>query len=161
MRESGSQRVGFTVGVISDTHGRLNPNAADALKGVDAIIHAGDVGGPDILTALERIAPVSAVKGNMDGGAWTRDLPNADVVSFGQTLLYVLHDLHKLDLDPESSGFKVVISGHTHQAAATRKNGVLYLNPGSATQPRYGSAISVALMRIEGDTVDYRIIALE
>ncbi len=161
MPENSSGNNTVRVGVISDTHGRLIPEAARALEGVDVIIHAGDIGSPDVLAELELIAPVFAVKGNMDGGSWTRDLPSADVVAFGETLMYVLHDLHRLDLDPEAAGFKAVISGHTHQAAATRKEGVLYINPGSASQPRYGSSVSVALLRVNGENVDFRFVNLE
>jgi len=148
------------VGVISDTHGHLLPQAKKALEGVDAIIHAGDIGDRKILDDLRRIAPVFAVRGNMDSGGWATDLPAADVVELGEVVLYVLHDLYALDLDPESAGFQAVICGHTHRAAATEKNGVLYLNPGSASLPKLNAASSVALMRIDGKALDVRFVEI-
>ena len=149
------------VGVISDTHGHLLPKVEQILKPVHAIIHAGDIGSPDILDALGRIAPVYAVRGNMDGGGWTRELPETEVVTLGRSLLYVLHDLNSLDLDPGASGFQAVVTGHTHRPAARRENGVLYLNPGSATFPKFSESASLALLRIRGTALDVDFVGLE
>ena len=121
-----------TVGVISDTHGLLRPEAVAALAGVERIVHAGDIGSPDVLAALGRIAPVAAVRGNNDREAWAARIPETEVVEVGDVSLYVLHDLHELDLDPRAAGFAAVIAGHSHQPRVEEKAGVLYLNPGSA-----------------------------
>lgn len=134
------------IGVISDTHGLLRPNVADKLCGVERIIHAGDVGNPDILDELENIAPVVAVRGNVDRGAWAQTLPLTAVVEVGHRLLYVLHDLHALDLDPVAAGFAAVISGHSHKPLAEERYGVLYLNPGSIGPRRF--TLPVTLVRL-------------
>ena len=120
--------------MISDTHGLLRPEALAALQGSEHIIHAGDVGSPEILERLAAIAPVTAVRGNVDKDAWARKLPETEVVEFGGVSIYVLHDLAQLDLKPEAAGFEVVISGHSHVAKSERRNGVLFFNPGSAGQ---------------------------
>ena len=151
----------IVVGVISDTHGRLFPSAEKALAGVDAIIHAGDIGGSQVLDDLKRIAPVYAVRGNMDSGEWTGGLPQADVVAMGEAQFYVLHDLYALALDPRAAGFQAVISGHTHRAAATRKNGVLYVNPGSASLPKISEPASLALIRIRGKQLEVDFVRLD
>jgi putative phosphoesterase len=139
----------ITIGVISDTHGHLPPAALRAFAGVEHIIHAGDIGGPEIIDNLRRIAPLTAVKGNMDGGRWTTALKATEVVDFDSVLLYVIHDLYGLDLVPEVAGMSAVICGHTHQPASAVKNGVLFLNPGSASLPRRGHPPTVAIIRIE------------
>ena len=161
MKEKRSNNGRILAGIISDTHGHLSPKARQALTGVDYILHAGDIGTPEILNELKRIAPVFAVRGNMDFGTWARDLPVADVVELGEVTLYALHDLNALDLDPRAAGFQAVISGHTHRAAATRKNGVLYVNPGSATFPKHGMTASVARLRIQGDVLDVEFVDVE
>jgi len=161
MMKPKSDNESILVGVISDTHGRLHPKVKKALNSVDAIIHAGDIGSPEILEDLTRIAPVFPVRGNMDRGDWTRNLPEADVVELGDALVYVLHDLYALDLDPKAAGFQAVICGHTHRAASTRKGGVLYVNPGSASFPKFNSAASLALLRIQGKEMDVRFVDLE
>src|ERR1700747_1941807 len=120
------------IGVISDTHGLLRPEAVEALRGVDRILHAGDVGDPQILKELESIAPVTAVRGNVDSGEWGQKLPLTEVVEVDGVSIYMLHILDKLDLKPEASRFAVVVYGHSHIPKIEEKNGVLYFNPGSA-----------------------------
>ena len=148
------------VGVVSDTHGYLNPAIARAFQEVDLIVHAGDVGKVDVLEKLRRIAPVHAVRGNMDRGGWARKLPLTQIVEAGEVLLYLLHDLSRLDLEPSAAGLHAVISGHTHRSRVQERNGVLLLNPGSATFPRYDASGSVALLRIEGTNVEVRLVDL-
>jgi putative phosphoesterase len=135
------------VGVISDTHGLLRPEAIEALQGVDQIVHAGDIGNPRILDDLRRIAPVSAVRGNVDLGSWALDLPTTQLVEAGKALLYVVHDLSTLDLDPRAAGFQVVISGHSHRPLIERREEVLFVNPGSAGPRRF--RLPVSLVRLE------------
>jgi putative phosphoesterase len=132
------------VGLISDTHGLLRPEAVSALAGSDLIIHAGDVGQPEILDALRAIAPVVAVRGNIDRGAWADALPATAVAQAGDALLYVLHDLNELDLDPAAAGFAAVVSGHSHQPKKYKRSGALYINPGSAGPRRFKLPITVA-----------------
>ncbi len=137
------------VGVISDTHGLLRPEAAQALHGSDLIIHAGDVGNSDIIAELKTIAPLFVVRGNIDKEAWANDLPANQVVQFGYSSIYVIHDLHDLDLDPEAAGFSAVITGHTHRAHEYRKGKVLFLNPGSAGPKRFDLPITLARLNVE------------
>lgn len=136
------------IGVISDTHGLLRPEAVRALDGVQLIIHAGDVGAPEILTRLKTIAPVFAVRGNVDTQPWAQELPLTTVVETSGFSFYVLHNLHDLDLKPEAAGFDAVISGHTHQAEQHFDSGVLYLNPGSAGPRRFHLPVTLALLEI-------------
>lgn len=136
------------IGVISDTHGLLRPEAISALTGVELIIHAGDIGNPEVLKGLQRLAPVQAVRGNTDRGGWAAVLPRTLVVEVGGVLIYVLHELFTLDLDPAAAGFAAVIFGHSHEPHMERKNGVLYLNPGSAGPRRFTLPVSVATMAI-------------
>jgi uncharacterized protein len=133
-----------SVGLISDTHGLLRPEALAALQGSDLIIHAGDVGTPEIIDQLSALAPVVAVKGNIDKGAWASRLPATAVAEAGSILIYVLHDLAQLDLDPAAAQFHVVVSGHSHKPSRTEKNGVMYLNPGSAGPRRFQLPITIA-----------------
>jgi putative phosphoesterase len=133
----------ITLGVISDTHGLLRPEAVEALRGSDRILHAGDVGAPEILEALAQIAPVTAIRGNVDTEAWARTLPQIEVVEIGGVSIYMLHDLARLDLKPEAAGFRVVVYGHSHQPKIEEKNGVLYFNPGSAGPRRFNLPVSV------------------
>jgi uncharacterized protein len=136
------------LGIISDTHGLLRPEAEEALQGVDLIVHAGDVGHPDVLTNLKRIAPVFAVKGNVDTAPWAQELPITTVVEAGAATLYVLHNLNDLDLRPEAAGFHFVISGHTHQPTEVERDGVIYLNPGSAGPRRFHLPIMLARLNL-------------
>jgi uncharacterized protein len=148
------------VGVISDTHGLLRPEAVDALKGSELILHAGDVGDPDVLEALRRIAPTIAVRGNVDTRAWAQVLPTTEVVEIGALHVYMLHNLADLDLDPKAAQFAAVISGHTHRPGAEMRDGVLYLNPGSAGPRRFRLPIAMARMNVEGDRLTHEIIRL-
>lgn len=133
-----------SVGLISDTHGLLRDQAVEALRGSDLIIHAGDVGKPEVLTALARLAPVTAVKGNVDKGQWAAELPATAIVDAGPAIIYVLHDIQELDLDPAAAGIQIVISGHSHKPSRSEKSGVLYINPGSAGPRRFQSPVTVA-----------------
>lgn len=132
------------VGLISDTHGLLREEAFRALAGSSLIIHAGDVGKPEILEALKALAPVVAVRGNVDTDPWARALPSTAVAEVAGATLYVLHDIHTLDVDPAAVGFQVVVSGHSHKPAREERAGVLYLNPGSAGPRRFQLPITVA-----------------
>ena len=149
------------VGVISDTHGLVRPEALRAIRGVELILHAGDVGAPEVLTALRTIAPVYSVRGNVDREDWARNLPKTRTIEVGRYMLYLLHDLHSLDLDPAAAGFRAVISGHSHHPCAEQRNGVLYLNPGSAGPRRFRLPVSVALLKIEGDFLEARLVELK
>lgn len=134
----------FNVGVISDTHGLLRPEAFSALQGSDAIIHAGDVGERTILDQLKGIAPTYAVRGNVDTERWCESLPRTEVVQLQNISVYVLHNLRDLDLNPKAAGFQIVISGHTHKPDAHWDDGVLYINPGSAGPRRFSLPICLA-----------------
>ena len=134
------------IGLISDTHGLLRPEAVSALQGVELIIHAGDVGDPEVLARLKRIAPVFAVRGNVDTQQWALGLPPTTVVEASGTSFYVLHNLRELDLRPEAAKFDFVISGHTHQPEQFERNGALYINPGSAGPRRFHLPITIALL---------------
>lgn len=149
------------IGVISDTHGLLRPQAVAALQGVELIIHAGDIGGPEILDALERVAPVWAVRGNIDKDNWARKLPQSRVVEVGGVHLYVLHDQYLLDLDPAAAGFQAVIYGHSHRPHLEQKAGVLYLNPGSAGPRRFTMPVSLALLRVSGHSLAAELLELK
>lgn len=149
------------IGVVSDTHGLLRTEAVEALRGSDAIIHAGDVGDASILEILRGVAQVTVVRGNVDRAADVRDLPETAVLEAGGLSIYVLHDLAQLDLDPKAAGFAVVVSGHTHQPVVRKRDGVLYLNPGSAGPKRFRLPVSVAELRIENARASARIVELE
>ncbi|HSN33844.1 MAG TPA: metallophosphoesterase family protein [Ideonella sp.] len=131
------------IGVIADTHGLVRPEALAALAGSDLIVHAGDVGGPEVLAALGAIAPVRAVRGNNDKGAWAARLPERDVVEVGARRLYVLHDVKELELDPAAAGYAAVIAGHSHRPRNEVVGGVLYFNPGSAGPRRFSLPVTV------------------
>jgi putative phosphoesterase len=148
------------VGVISDTHGLLRPEAIDALRGSELIVHAGDVGNADVLEALRAIAPTIAVRGNVDTAEWAATLPATEVVEVGRAHLYVLHDISTLDLDPKAAGFAVVIFGHSHRPGAELRNDVLYLNPGSAGPRRFSLPIAVARLQVAGARVSHEIVEL-
>jgi putative phosphoesterase len=153
-----------TIGVISDTHGLLRDEAVDALAGVELIIHAGDVGGAEILERLEQVAPVFAVRGNTDYGALGASLPVTEAVELGSpdVIAWVLHDIAELDLDPGAAGFAVVVYGHSHRPAAETRDGVLYFNPGAAGHRRFDLPITVGRLRVGDDhSVRAEIIDLE
>lgn len=150
----------YLIGIVSDTHGLVRPEALVALRGTDLIVHAGDVGGPQVLPLLQEIAPVVAVRGNVDHGPWAAPLAETEVVDLGGTLLFILHDLSCLDLDPVAAGIQVVISGHSHQPAFSQRGEVLYLNPGSIGPRRFKLPISLALLRLHGNTLSPRFIEL-
>ena len=135
------------IGVISDTHRLLRPSAIARLAGADHIVHAGDIGAPQVIEALRTIAPTTAVRGNIDVGEWARGYPDTELLRLGGRVLYVLHDLKALQIDPAASGVDVVISGHSHRPKIETRNGVLYLNPGSAGPRRF--ALPIALGSLE------------
>lgn len=141
------------VGVISDTHGLLRPEAINALRGSDHIIHAGDVGQAEILEKLAALAPLTAIRGNIDKEPWARRLSETDVVEIEGVSIYVLHDLGQLDLKPEVAGFRVVIAGHSHVPKQETRNGVLYFNPGSAGPRRFKLPICLGKLIVEGKDV--------
>ena len=150
----------IVLGVISDTHGLLRSEAVDALRGVDRILHAGDVGAPEILKELESIAPVTAVRGNVDSGGWARKLPLSEVIEVEGVSIYMLHIFEKLDLKPEAAGFRVVVYGHSHVPKIEEKNAVLYFNPGSAGPRRFKLPVTVGRLTVEKDVVRSEIIEL-
>jgi uncharacterized protein len=151
----------ITVGVISDTHGLLRPEAVEALRGSRRILHAGDIGGPEILEALAKIAPVTAVRGNVDTASWARTLPETEVIEAGGVSIYTLHDRGQLDLKPEAAGFRVVVYGHSHQPKIEEKNGVLYFNPGSAGPRRFRLPVSVGRLKIKAGKVEAELVELK
>jgi uncharacterized protein len=150
------------IGVISDTHGLLRPEALAALRGVERILHAGDVGSPEILDRLRNLAPVTAIRGNVDRSAWATALPETELLEVGGMSIYMLHDIAQLDLKPEAAGFRVLIHGHSHQPKMEEKNGVLYFNPGSAGPRRFRLPVSLGKIVIEdgkvwGELVELRV----
>ena len=148
-----------TIGVISDTHGLVRSQAIAALRGCAAIVHAGDIGKPEVLDELRELAPLTAIRGNVD--TWAADLPDTAVVTFAGQRLYVIHDVKKLGLDPRAAGFAAVISGHSHVPRAEIRDGVLYLNPGSAGPRRFKLPISVATLRIGPHGLESELITLK
>jgi putative phosphoesterase len=147
------------IGVISDTHGLVRPEALAALAGAELIVHAGDVGGPEVLAALAQIAPVRAVRGNNDQGAWARTLPETERIEIAGRVLYVIHDVKELDLDPAAAGIDVVIAGHSHRPRNERAGGVLWLNPGSAGPRRFSLPITVGRLDV-GPRLAAKIVTL-
>ena len=148
------------IGIISDTHGLLRPEALKALRGVDHILHAGDVGEPSILDALRAIAPVTAIRGNIDVGGPCSHLPDTEVVTLHGRTFYMLHDRSALDLDPAAAGFAAVIFGHSHRPAIEWRNGVLYMNPGSAGPRRFSLPISLGLLTIHDGLMEPELVPL-
>ena len=148
------------VGLISDTHGLVRPEALDALRGAAHILHAGDIGSAAVLEALARIAPVTAIRGNNDADAWGRSLPDTEMVELGGAWIYLVHDLGDLDIDPAAAGVRVVMSGHSHKPVAFEEEGVLYVNPGSAGPRRFTLPISVGHLEIDGARVEARLETL-
>jgi len=149
------------IGVISDTHGLLRPEALQALAGVEAILHAGDVGDAAILDALREIAPVTAIRGNIDQTGPCAALPETEWVELSGVVFYLIHDLKALDLDPAAAGIGVVVSGHSHQPKVERRKGVLYLNPGSAGPRRFRLPVTLARVTVEGGTAEVEIVGLD
>ncbi|MGH8058365.1 MAG: metallophosphoesterase family protein [Candidatus Entotheonellia bacterium] len=158
MNASGTESV--LIGVISDTHGLLRPEAVQALQGVDLLIHAGDIGRPEVLEGLRSIAPVIAIRGNNDTGPWARSLAATEVVEAGQAVIYVLHNVKELDLDPAAAGFSAVISGHSHQPSVAKRGDVLFVNPGSAGPRRFKLPVSVARLQVQGASLTAEVVPL-
>jgi uncharacterized protein len=149
------------IGLISDTHGLLREEAVEALMGSELIIHAGDVGKPEILEELRKIAPVVAVRGNVDSEPWARALPETAVAEASGATIYVLHDVKALDLKPAAAGFSIVVSGHSHKPGKTERDGVLYINPGSAGPRRFKLPITVARLQFEKGSWSVGFVELE
>jgi uncharacterized protein len=148
------------IGLISDTHGLLRPAAIDALRGVEHILHAGDVGDASILDALRDVAPVTAIRGNIDVGGPCSHLPATEVVTLHGHTFYMLHDRQALDLDPAAAGFSAVISGHSHKPLLEWRHGVLYMNPGSAGPRRFSLPVSIGLLTIGADGLQPQLVTL-
>ncbi len=149
------------LGIVSDTHGLVRPEVLATLEGVDRILHAGDVGSPEVLDTLARLAPVHAVRGNVDRGPWAADLPLTDVVEVEGVLLYLLHDVAELDLDPATAGFSAVISGHSHRPSLAERGGVTFLNPGSIGPYRFRLPVAAATATVHERTFTAELLILE
>lgn len=149
------------IGVISDTHGLLRPEAVAALRGSEHIIHAGDIGAPEIIPALEEIAPVTAIRGNIDRDPWTKGFPEVEIVELAGLHFFIIHDLNHLDLNPRAAGFAAVISGHSHQPKQEVKDGVLYFNPGSAGPRRFRSPVTVGRAEVINGKLHAAILNLD
>ena len=149
------------LGLISDTHGLLRPQAIEALRGSDLILHAGDVGKPDILDTLKKLAPVVAIRGNIDTAEWASGLPETAVAEAAGAIIYMIHDLHALDLDPAAAGFQIVVSGHSHKPGSVERDGVLYINPGSAGPRRFRLPVTVAKLELARKPWQVEFIELE
>lgn len=155
---NGETLVASRVGLISDTHGLLRPEAVQFLHGSDLIIHCGDVCEPGVIRELSRIAPVSTVRGNNDRGAWADALPESEIIRIGEVFAYVIHDLAGMDIDPAAAGVALFLSGHSHKPSIVCRNGITYVNPGSAGPRRFSLPISAAELLIEGGKVTPRIV---
>lgn len=154
------KRSTYLIGVISDTHGLLRPEALAALQGSDYIIHAGDVGDPAILPELSRIAPVTAVRGNVDREQWARDLPAASALQVAEVAIYVLHDVGELDLNPRAAGFAAVVFGHSHEPSQEMRGGVLFFNPGAAGPRRFTLPVTLGRLRVAERKISGEILNL-
>lgn len=152
--------LSFKVGLISDTHGLLRPEALESLRGSDFIVHAGDIGDPGILEKLSGIAPVTAVRGNTDNGSWASTLPATEVLRVGAVFIYVIHNVAELDVDPVAAGFHAVVAGHSHRPACTVREGVLFVNPGSAGPRRFRLPISAGRLLVSGTTITPQLVEL-
>lgn len=148
------------IGIISDTHGLVRPQALEALEGVEMILHAGDIGSQEVLDTLNEIAPVVAVRGNNDKAEWARSLPDWEVVELGKVSIYMLHNVNEIDISPSGGGFQVVVSGHSHKPVVEEQRGVLYINPGSAGPRRFTLPVSLAHLHVVGERVQAKIIEL-
>ncbi len=151
---------GQLIGVVSDTHGLLRPEAIAALRETDLIIHAGDIGSPEILEQLRGLAPVVAIRGNNDRVPWAMDIAETEVVQVNDALIYVLHDIQDLDLDPHAAGFRAVVFGHTHKPSIEYRGDILYLNPGSIGPRRFTLPITFARLHVEGQMFSAEIVEL-
>jgi len=149
------------VGLISDTHGLLRPDAVEFLRGCDRIIHAGDIGHCRILDELAAMAPVTAVRGNNDHGPWAERIAEAEFLQVGEVTIYVIHDLNEIDIDPAAAGVHVVVSGHSHRPSVAQRGGVVYVNPGSAGPRRFRLPIAVAELIVTGSSVSARTVELD
>ncbi len=149
------------IGVISDTHGLLRPQALEQLQGSDFIVHGGDIGDQSILDQLSAIAPLTVVRGNNDRGPWASTIPYTAILTVGEVSIYALHDIGTLAIDPVVAGVQVVVYGHSHSPIATWRGGILYLNPGSAGPRRFKLPVSVAELLVDGTSVTARVIELE
>ena len=156
-----SPRSANLIGLISDTHGLIRPQALAALQGVDLIIHAGDIGKPEVLQPLKAIAPLVAIKGNVDKNAWAASLPESKALKVGDIDVYVIHNVNELDFNPASRGFRAVISGHSHKPSIVRRDGALFVNPGSAGPRRFKLPVAVAKLWLDGRNLRAKIIYLE
>jgi uncharacterized protein len=154
------RRAGTQIGVISDTHGLLRPEAIEALTGSDLILHAGDIGKPEILEELNTIAPVVAVRGNNDTGDWAQTIPESETITVENVSIHLLHIAKDLRLDPKTAGVQVVISGHSHKPSLEEREGILFLNPGSAGPRRFKLPISVACLYVKDKTVQAQVVDL-
>jgi putative phosphoesterase len=150
-----------TIGVVSDTHGLLRPQALERLRGVDRIVHAGDIGSPEVLRALEAVAPVTAVRGNNDRGAWALALPETAVLVVGRVRLYVLHDVKTLAVDPQATAIDAVIAGHSHKPALAEQDGVLFMNPGSIGPRRFTLPVAMGFLTVRGSSVRGKLVYLD
>ncbi len=159
--QNSTAKVPQKIGLISDTHGLLRDEALQALRGSDLIIHAGDIGDPKILEALGKLAPTVAVRGNVDTAAWAKSLPETAVAEAGSMQIYVLHDVKALDLDPNAAGFHIVVSGHSHKPASSERNGVAYINPGSAGPRRFNLPITIARLDLSVTPCSVEFVDLE
>jgi hypothetical protein len=148
------------IGLVSDTHGLLRPEAIKALTGAGLILHAGDIGAREVLERLQSLAPVVAVRGNNDRGDWANAIPEREVTQVGSVSIYMLHDLNEIDVNPVAADFQVVVSGHTHQPLIERREGVLFVNPGSAGPRRFRLPVTVARLVIDGSNVRGEVVAL-
>ena len=149
------------VGVISDTHGLLRPEAMAFLRGSDFIVHAGDIGTAGVLEELRTVAPVTAVRGNNDKGSWAEPISETEVLQIEDVCIYVLHNLAELDVDPVAAGFQVVVSGHSHRPSIEKRDGVIYVNPGSPGPRRFKLPVAVAELHVVGSSVQARVAELE
>jgi uncharacterized protein len=161
MAGTGAGMNELLLGVISDTHGLIRPQALAALAGADLIIHAGDVGSPEVIEHLRKIAPTFPIRGNVDTAAWAASLPSTDIVAAGDLLFYVLHDIGDLDLDPPTAGFAAVVYGHSHRPSIETRDGVLYLNPGAAGPRRFRLPVTVARVKVRGRELQPEIVELD
>lgn len=159
MTSAPAEKREMLIGVISDTHGHFPARAADAFKGADLIIHAGDFNTPAVYRAFQQLGPLKAVRGNTDYASALRQLPKTEVVQAAGVFIYVIHDLLEMEIDPRAAGFQVVIHGHLHIQEARQRNGVLYLNPGSPSSPRGGSNPGAALLRVRAEQVEAELLS--